>query len=95
MEMMTSKLAIVIPVGSVGGRERKGLFVGKRAAEIQTRGNDLGRPSLVMRGRGIWHWGLGVEEPVLDVGGTSCSSWCKTFPLSCVFSFEATKVLGT
>jgi len=95
MEMMTSRLAIEIPVGSVGGRERKGLFVDKRAAEIQTRGNDLGWPSLVMRGRGVWHWELGVEEQVLDEGGTSCSPWRKTFPLSCVFSFEATKVPGT
>jgi len=88
-------LAIEIPVGSVGGRERKALFVSKRAAEIQTRGNDLGWLSPVMRGRDIWHSDLGVEEPVLDGGGTSCSSWHKTFPLSCVFSFEATKVPGT
>jgi len=69
--------------------------VGKRAAEIQTRGNELGEPYLVMRGRGIWHGGLGVEEPVLDAGGTSCNSRLKTFQLSFVFSFEATRVPGT
>lgn len=80
---------------SVDDQVRKGLIVGKRAAENQTRGNDLEGPSLVMRERGIWHWGLGVEEPVLDVVGTSCSSWCKAFLLSCVFSFEAIKVPRT
>ena len=80
---------------SVGDRVRIDLFVGKRAAENQTRGNDLEGSSLMMRERGIWHWGLGVEEPVLDVVGTSCSSWCKTFPVSYVFSFEATRVPGT
>jgi len=92
MEMMTSKLAIGIPVKSVGGRVRKDLFVSKRAAEIQTHGSGLGVPSLVMRGRGIWHQRKGVEEPVLDEGGTSCSSRCKAFPLDCAFSFEAIKV---
>ena len=88
MEMMTSKLAIEIPVGSVGGRVRKGLFVSKGGgggAEIQTRGNDLGEPSLLMSGQGIWHLGLGVEEPALDVEGTSCNLPLKTFPLSFVF----------
>ena len=91
---MEMKLAIEIPVGSVGGRVRKCLFAGRKAVEIQIRGNDLGVPSLVMRGRDIWHQEKGVGEPVLDVGVMSCSSWCKTFPLSCAFSFEATKVLG-
>lgn len=80
---------------SVGDRVRKGLIVGKRAAANQTRGNDLEGPSLVMRERGIWHLELGVEEPVLDAVRTSCSSWCKTSPLSCVFSSEATRVPGT
>lgn len=36
-----------------------------------------------------------MGESVSDVGVTSCSSWCKTFPLSCAFSFEATEVPGT
>ena len=44
--------------------------LGERASEIQTRGNDLGGPSLVMRERGIRHWGLGVKELILVVEGT-------------------------
>ena len=71
------------------------MFGGRRAAEIQSRGNGLGVSSLVMKEPGIWHLELKVvEELEWDVGVTSCSSWCKTIPSSYVFVFEATKVLG-
>lgn len=74
--------------------EGRGLFAGRRAAEIQIRGNGLGVSSLVMKGRDIWHLEKGVGELESGVGVTSCSSWCKPFPLSRAFASEATKALG-
>lgn len=68
--------------------------MGRRAVEIQTRGNGLGVSSLVMKGRGIWHWVKGVGELVSGVGGKNRSLTCKTFPLSYAFLAEATKALG-